>query len=231
MIAGPNGSGKSTLTDHLRNSGIDFGRYINPDEIDRDLPGPPSLKRSKKAQLLAEKARRECLDQGLSFSFETVMSHRSKIEILEDARARGYAVVIYFVALENPDLNVERVRQRVLLGGHPVPEDRIAPRYRRCLELLPEALAQCDRAVLFDNSYRYQEGGPIRLTAFCDIRRRVRSGRQDRFEYLSARGTPLSHADLPNLPLWSRAVLPDTILEKPIRFRRRSPGTRPGPRS
>ncbi|MEO7177789.1 MAG: hypothetical protein ABIW83_03005 [Allosphingosinicella sp.] len=46
MIAGPNGSGKSTLTDQLRSAGIDFGRYINADEIDGTLPGPPGEERS-----------------------------------------------------------------------------------------------------------------------------------------------------------------------------------------
>lgn len=33
VIAGPNGSGKTTLTNYLLEAGIDFGEYINPDEI------------------------------------------------------------------------------------------------------------------------------------------------------------------------------------------------------
>src|SRR5687768_17536329 len=64
------------------------------------------------------------------------------------------SVVIFFVALEEPRLNVERVRQRVALGGHSVPEDRIIARYDRSLALLPQAIEQSDRTVLFDNSYR-----------------------------------------------------------------------------
>jgi predicted ABC-type ATPase len=161
MIAGPNGSGKSTLIRELVLRGVALGRYINADEIDASLPGPPGEERSRRAQALAEEARRECLDQGIDFSFETVMSHRSKIELLRDARRRGYAIVIFFVATESPLLNVERVRQRVALGGHPVPEDRIVARYERALALLPEAISQCDRA---------RQGGPVRLVAVSEVR-------------------------------------------------------------
>lgn len=38
MIAGPNGSGKTTLTQHLRDSyNMDWGYYINADEIEKSL--------------------------------------------------------------------------------------------------------------------------------------------------------------------------------------------------
>jgi predicted ABC-type ATPase len=41
---------------------------------------------------------------------------------------------------------------RVTLGGHGVPEDKIEPRYDRSLSLLLEAIKLTDRAYLFDNS-------------------------------------------------------------------------------
>lgn len=194
MIAGPNGSGKSTLTRELVGRGVELGRYINADEIDASLPGAPGEERSRRAQALADEARRECMEQGISFAFETVMSHRSKIDVLRAARQRGYAVVIFFIALEDPQLNVERVRQRVALGGHPVPEDRIVARYERTLTLLPEAISLCDRAVLFDNSYRAREGGPIRLLAACEI-----IPQRETFTYaITSRGVP---------PQWVRGIL------------------------
>lgn len=36
VIAGPNGSGKSTLIEHLMRQGVDFGTYINADDIARE---------------------------------------------------------------------------------------------------------------------------------------------------------------------------------------------------
>lgn len=163
MIAGPNGSGKTTLTDQLRADGVDLGRYINPDEIAKTLVGSYGG-RVREAQDIAAAQRQHCLDARESFSFETVMSHVSKIEALETARAAGFRVALYFVATESPSLNVARVAQRVLLGGHDVPEDRIRQRYVRTLALLPQALILADMAVLFDNTH----GAPAILRPFCE---------------------------------------------------------------
>ena len=163
MIAGPNGSGKTTLSNQLRNDGVDFGRYINADDIARSLSGSYDA-RVRAAQEIADSERRKCLESGSSFSFETVMSHPSKIEVLREARVRGFRTGLYFIATESPSLNVARVAQRVALGGHDVPEDRIRLRYTRTLALLPAALEQSDMAILFDNTH----GAPAVLRPFCE---------------------------------------------------------------
>ena len=136
IVAGPNGSGKTTLTKQLRARGIDFGFYINPDVIAESLEGSYEA-RVAEAQRIADAQRNDCLERRVSFSFETVMSHPSKIEVLKQARHLGYTVVLYFVGTESPALNVERVKQRVALGGHDVPHDRIVARYERTMALLP----------------------------------------------------------------------------------------------
>jgi len=60
--------------------------------------------------------RRKLLAAGSSFSFETVMSSPDKVQLLADARAIGYRTYLYFVAKEDPIINVRRVRNRVLLA-------------------------------------------------------------------------------------------------------------------
>jgi len=151
VVAGPNGSGKSTLTNYLLESGIDFGNYINPDEIalTLDLPEP---QRSVQAQSIADFERDRCLRQGLSFSFETVMSHPSKVELMIRAHDAGYQVTLFFVATSDPEINVRRVENRVSSGGHDVPHDRIRARYERSLSLLCHAALVADHTVVFDNS-------------------------------------------------------------------------------
>jgi predicted ABC-type ATPase len=151
VFAGPNGSGKSTLTDHLIDAGIDFGEYINPDRIAAtlDLPEPA---RSKQAQAIADFQRERCLTGLLNFSFETVMSHPSKVEFMVRADDAGYDVVLYFVCTSDPEINIRRVENRVTGGGHDVPHERIVARYWRTLELLPHAALVARRTVLFDNS-------------------------------------------------------------------------------
>ncbi len=184
IIAGPNGSGKTTLTRQLIEDGVDFGFYINPDVIAEGLAGTYD-QRVAAAQRIADQQRQDCLAERRSFAFETVMSHESKIATLAQARTAGYAIALYFVATETPELNVERVRQRVAEGGHDVPHDRIVARYARTMALLPQAIAQSDRAVLFDNSYR--EGLGARLEPFCEV---LRIGDRHRWRVVGGKSVP-----------------------------------------
>src|SRR3990167_10993222 len=87
-----------------------------------------------------------------SFTFETVMSFPDKIELLGKARARGYRTYIYYVATEDPSINISRVKYRVKMGGHSVPVDKIISRYDRSLDLLIQAIQFTNRAYIFDNS-------------------------------------------------------------------------------
>lgn len=92
------------------------------------------------------------IKQNKSFSFETVMSHHSKIEEISDVVDAGYNAYLYFICIDSPDVNISRVNNRVEKGGHEVPNDRIVKRYYRTLENLHVTLPLCYRAYLFDNS-------------------------------------------------------------------------------
>ena len=104
------------------------------------------------ASVTGDFLRHKLLEQKVSFTFETVMSHPSKVALLAEAQQAGYRTYLYFVATDDPAINISRVRNRVHLGGHDVPEDRIVTRYHRSLELLLDAIHQTNRAYVFDNS-------------------------------------------------------------------------------
>ena len=87
-----------------------------------------------------------------SFSFETVMSHSSKLGELIMAKRKGYRNYLYFVCIDNPAVNVERVNNRVGKGGHFVNEEKIKSRYIQTLKNLFPAIKQTYRSFLFDNS-------------------------------------------------------------------------------
>jgi predicted ABC-type ATPase len=151
MIAGPNGSGKTTISRILRENGVDFGEYVNPDEIADGLQGCYE-ERVRQAQLIADRKREACITARRSFSFETVMSHPSKIDILVRAKAAGFFVQLFFVGTDDPQTNIERVALRVAQGGHDVPADRIVSRWKRTMALLGDAIRASDRSFVFDNS-------------------------------------------------------------------------------
>lgn len=153
VFAGPNGSGKSSLTWQLLAQGHELGEYINPDDIAADLSGPYD-ERVRRAQQIADDRRAAAISARRSFSFETVFSHPSKLDVLEQAGRAGFETILFFIAVDDPSINVERVKTRVSLGGHDVPADRIENRYHRTMALLPEMLMRVDRAWIFDNTVR-----------------------------------------------------------------------------
>jgi predicted ABC-type ATPase len=156
MVAGPNGAGKTTLVNRLRERGINFGEYINPDDIAQELEGSYD-KRVAQAQIIADGRRNACIEEKRSFSFETVMSHPSKVDILVRAKEAGFFVQVFFVGTDDPQTNIERVALRAAQGGHDVPKDKIVARWERTMEQLSEAIMSADQAFVFDNSV----SGPV----------------------------------------------------------------------
>lgn len=112
----------------------------------------PAPYNSYLATVLADAIRRELVNQVDTFTFETVMSSRDKVDFMKEARERGYRVYLYFVATDDPAINVDRVRRRVKQGGHPVPAKKIRERYARSIALMTEACGVAHRAFVFDNS-------------------------------------------------------------------------------
>lgn len=108
------------------------------------------------ASITADFLRQRLLELKVSFTLETVMSSPDKVDLLEKAQRFGYRTYLYYIATDDPDINISRVRSRVVQGGHPVPEDKIVTRYKRSLDLLMEAIRHTNRAYVFDNSEHSQ---------------------------------------------------------------------------
>ena len=104
------------------------------------------------ASVMVDLFRQRLLAAKATFTFETVMSHRSKVDFLERAQSLGYRTYLYFIATDNPAINESRVKTRVAEGGHSVPVDKINKRYHESLNLLIHAVRRSNRAFIFDNS-------------------------------------------------------------------------------
>lgn len=144
VFAGPNGSGKSTITEYVNTSGC---VYVNADEIKATTHCS-----DLEAAQLACKKREELLSEEKDFAFETVLSTRRNLDLLIEAKERGYFIKCFYVLTVNPAINVSRVSSRVSEGGHNVPKEKIIARYYRALELIPELINVCDIVHIYDNS-------------------------------------------------------------------------------
>ena len=72
-----------------------------------------------------------------NFAFETTLSGLSYLKIIEKAKQKGFAVMLFFVFLESATMAVERVAFRVTKGGHHIPKDVIERRYVKGLKNFP----------------------------------------------------------------------------------------------
>lgn len=154
IVAGPNGSGKTTTTEQLlKNEWGADSLYINPDNIAQEQYGDwNSADAVLKAAQTATGQRYECLSNGTDFVFETVFSSAEKMEFLRKAKDAGFFIRIFYVCTESPLININRIAQRYLNGGHEVPISKTISRYYSSLKNISEAIKIADRVYLYDNS-------------------------------------------------------------------------------
>lgn len=118
---------------------------------------PSGTTHSYEASILTDFIRTQLVTEEKKLTFETVMSHPSKIETLQRAKDLGYKNYLYYVCTESVEINKSRVTERVKSGGHNVPPEKIEERYFRSLELLKEAVGYTYRTFIFDNSQNTSE--------------------------------------------------------------------------
>lgn len=161
IVAGPNGSGKTTLTrtGFVQAALGDHGdpiEAINPDDIAAALrardPGLDPEQVSLQAARTADARVDACIAHRRSFLIETVLSSEKLIPRVERAKETGFDIGLTFVVLASPDLSVGRVRQRVALHGHWVPEDRVRARWPRSIANLQWFGERADVVQVIDNS-------------------------------------------------------------------------------
>lgn len=154
VIAGPNGSGKTTTTVQLLNDRwTENSVYINPDNIAQESFGNwNSPEAVIKAAEAATRQRYDCLEKGCDFVFETVFSSQEKLDFLRKDKDKGFFIRFFYVCTIDPQINVVRITQRFLNGGHEVPISKVISRYYKSLINAAKAISFVDRAYIYDNS-------------------------------------------------------------------------------
>lgn len=156
VIGGPNGAGKSTIAEKLQRSGYDIGTFVNPDIIAARLGGPENTK-DLRAGRKTLKIIKELIDKGESFTRETTLTSHEIIRTMRDARKLGYMVNLIYVCVEDVSTSKARVRNRVALGGHDIPEDVQERRFQKSLDNAPRAAREADYAIFYHNGAKGHE--------------------------------------------------------------------------
>lgn len=134
IVAGPNGAGKSTAAPTLLRDTLGVTEYVNADLVALGLAGfDPDAAGLAAGRVVLDRLR-ALASQRRTFAFETTLATRSFAPWLRDLAASGYHVSLLFLWLPTAEVAVARVRGRVRLGGHDVPELTIRRRYQRGLD-------------------------------------------------------------------------------------------------
>jgi predicted ABC-type ATPase len=133
VIAGPNGAGKSTLAPALLRDTLKILEYVNADTIAEGLSAfAPERAAFEAGRVMLKRLNDLALDRE-DFAFESTLATRSYVKRINDLKEGGYRVNLIYLWLKSPELAIERVAERVRLGGHNIPSDVIRRRYERSL--------------------------------------------------------------------------------------------------
>lgn len=153
IFAGVNGAGKSTL--YQTNPQLFDMPRVNMDEIVREFGNWKNAQDILTAGKIAVKKLKNYIAEGVSFNQETTLCGQSIFRTIQLAKTAGYYIELYYVGVDSVEVAKERVHQRVLAGGHGIPEQDIEKRYQESLKNIKVVLPLCDLLVFYDNTDAY----------------------------------------------------------------------------
>jgi len=162
LIGGPNGSGKTTLARQIV-------KADNVEILDLDkIAATRSVSNITAARMLLSEDLPRVLASGHSFVVESTLSGTYDARIIKQARDNEYRVVFVFAFLASVEQNIDRVAQRVSMGGHDVDVDIIRRRYEKSLHNFHKIVPMVDQWLLFYNgesgkSYKVASGENMML--------------------------------------------------------------------
>lgn len=137
ILAGVNGAGKTSYAKTFIERESLSPDIINPDEI--------GYRESLKLALTYIKERRD-------FIRETTLTGIKIIDFIDFAKRNSYEIVLIYIYVNDYEICIKRVADRVKLGGHDVPTKDIIRRFTTSRDNLIKILPKVDRGIILDAS-------------------------------------------------------------------------------
>ncbi|MDQ7998221.1 MAG: AAA family ATPase [Luteibacter sp.] len=161
VLAGVNGAGKSSVGGHLlERAGLG---WFNPDTFARELIAQGGYEQAQANAVAWQEGMRrldEALEHGNTYAFETTLGGRT-VPARIKAAARTHDVLMWFCGLSSPEQHIARVKARVAVGGHDIPEAKIRERYPAALENLIALMPDLAHLQVYDNSVDVARGKAV----------------------------------------------------------------------
>jgi predicted ABC-type ATPase len=195
VLAGVNGAGKSSIG----GAALEARKlpYFNPDLAARTLrdANPALTQESANAQAweMGRAGLQRALAEGGNFAFETTLGARTLPDMLLSGARQGAQVHLWYAGLESPEKHIQRVHQRVLAGGHPIPAEQIRARYVSSRANLIRLLPHLASLRVYDNSIDGDPKAGIKPQPLLLL-------------HMEA-GHVLAHIPLDQMPQWAKPVV------------------------
>lgn len=151
IVMGCNGVGKSAWKRHNYDQLPE--RYFDQDSIAGGIGDWNNESARERTRSIVDAEILAAIGMGVSYGIESTYSGSPGVERVRQAVEAGYRIEGVYLGTESPEINVERIDQRVLLGtGHRVDPERIPERYRYSLSNLRRTASQFDQLSILDNS-------------------------------------------------------------------------------
>lgn len=163
IVAGPEGSGKSAmlqqnaaqregLSPHLKGEHIGADKPLLSGAKASELLGDKSANSHAASQVVALQQARNAVAEKKSFTYETSFANRGDLNLVDQAKANGYRVVIAHVQTGSAELNVARVAERAREGGRDASPAAVRQEYQAAPKLIAEASKKADYTFVMDSS-------------------------------------------------------------------------------
>lgn len=129
LIAGPNGAGKSTAAPGILQGALAVSQFVNADTIALGLSAfEPERAAIQAGRVMLARLHQLAVSRE-DFAFETTLASKTFAPWIGKLKNQGYHFHLVFLTLPSAELAIERVAERVRMGGHNVPAETIRRRY------------------------------------------------------------------------------------------------------
>jgi len=126
---------------------------VNADLIAQGLsPFSPRVFAIKAGRIVLEQIS-GLAESGVDFGFETTLSDKSHVRLLKKLKEKGYKISIFFLWIPDSQLSIERIKERVLEGGHDIPAQDVRRSFGRSIANFFELYKPLsDSWIIFNNA-------------------------------------------------------------------------------
>ncbi|MFQ7000214.1 MAG: zeta toxin family protein [Clostridium sp.] len=157
IFAGVNGTGKTSIYRSIYYDENKDEKRINTDEMVARIGSWRDSNLQMKCAREAVKLIRQYINNNISFNQETTLSGNSIVKNINNAKKKGFYIVMNYIGVESPEIAKERIKIRVSKGGHGIPDTDVERRYYESLKNLQRVIDICDEINVYDNTEMFKE--------------------------------------------------------------------------